>query len=226
MEKRFDFVMIGPPGAGKGTQRELLQNKYNLETVVTGDLIRELRAKAVDGDQLAMEIKKRYDQGIPQPDDVVIEAVRRKLSSLDLSRGVIFDAFPLSLGQAEGLEDLVKEFSLPEPIAFYVDITENESVERLSKRKLCPQCKRVFYPLSPNYDSNKCDVCGIELITRPDDKPEVVRRRYHQYLERMQALKQFYYEKGSLLRINGEQTVEDVFSEINDRLSDFLMRSK
>ena len=216
--------MISPPGAGKGTQKELLAKRYGLVSIVTGDLVRELRSKAETGDPLAVAVKERYDQGIPQPDEVILEVIRRNLAELPLEKGIIFDAFPLSLGQAQGFEEIIKEFLLPRPIVLYIKVSEDEAVERLGKRRVCPKCKRVFYPLSPNYASGKCNVCGVDFVVRDDDKEEVVRERFKQYEERMKNLQEYYQNKDELIVINGEQTVEEVFKEILRKLEDYLQK--
>lgn len=217
--------MFSPPGAGKGTQKELLVKKYNLPSIVVGDLVRELGAKAETGDPLAIEAKERYDKGIPQPDNIIFKILRRKLESVDLEKGIIFDAFPLSLGQAQGFEKIIREFFLPRPIALYIEISEDEAVTRLGKRRVCPKCQRVFYPLSPNYSTGKCDVCGVDFVIRDDDKEEVVRERFRRYDERMRNLREYYQERRELIVINGEQTVEEVFKEIIQKLETYLQKN-
>ena len=141
-----------------------------------------------------------------------------------MDRGIIFDAFPLSLGQAQGFEDIIREFSLPRPIALYIEISEDEAVMRLGKRRMCPKCRRVFYPLSPNYSSGKCDVCGVDFVIRADDKEEVVRERFRRYDERMKSLRKYYHDRGELIVISGEQTVARVFEEIIQKLENYLQK--
>ncbi|MFH1597489.1 MAG: nucleoside monophosphate kinase [Patescibacteria group bacterium] len=215
------LVFLGPPGSGKGTQAKLLMEQWKMNYLSTGDMVRDFLAKAKDGDNVGSEMKVRYDKGIPQPDDLIIKGVREVIKNWDLRKGVIFDSFPLSEQQAWGLDLIVKDFIMEIPIVLYIAISEEEAVNRLSKRKYCPNCKSVFYPLSPNYESGSCDKCSTVLISRSDDKPEVVKKRYLEYVGRMEALKKFYEPRLRWVNIDGEQSVEEVQQEIIKKLTEF-----
>ena len=154
------IIMMGPPGSGKGTQAQLLRKKLDYHYIATGDLVREMRGRAYTGDPIAVEVKKRYDRGEPQPDELILKAVRSKLSELDLDAGIIFDAFPLSEKQIWGLEEIIEEFHLPDPVAVSIEVSEDEVVKRLTLRKYCPKDNSVYYPMSPTYEKNVCSVCG------------------------------------------------------------------
>ncbi len=215
------IIMMGPPGSGKGTQAQILQKKLNCHYIATGDLVREMREKAYIGDPIAVEVKKRYDRGEPQPDELILKAVRQKLSLIDLDAGIIFDAFPLSEKQAWGLEELINEFHLPQPVAVSIEVSEDEVVKRLTLRKFCPKDNSVYYPKSPTYDENVCSICGEQLVKRADDIPEVVRERYKEYIERINAIENFYDKKGQLIKIFGEQSVEQVAEEVAKKLQSY-----
>lgn len=218
------LIILGPPGCGKGTQAKFLVEQWAMNYLSTGDMIREYIKKAANGNVLGQAMKERYDKGIPQPDGLIIKAVREKLKTLDLGKGIIFDSFPLSDNQAWGLDDIIKDFTLENPIVLYVAISQAEAIERLSKRKYCPNCKAVFYPLSPNYDSGLCDKCQHRLITRSDDQPEVVKHRYQEYIIRIQALQKFYQPRLRWVEINGEQPVEAVHQEIFKKIEEFRQK--
>ncbi|MDD5342238.1 MAG: nucleoside monophosphate kinase [Patescibacteria group bacterium] len=208
------IIIMGPPGSGKGTQAKLLREKFGLNYLATGDVVREMCRRAETGDPLGQEVKERYDRGEPQPDDLILRAVRQKLSELDLAKGIIFDAFPLSEPQALGLDEIITEFKLAQPVAINVEVGEDEVVKRLGMRKFCPKDNSVYYPKSPTYEKNQCAVCGGELIRRSDDTPEVARERYRKYIDRITSLVNFYQKRQQLVPINGEQSVPAVAEEI------------
>ena len=218
------LIFLGPPGSGKGTQAKMILDKWAMNHLSTGDLIRDYIKKGEQGDPIGQQMKERYDKGVPQPDDLIIKAVRETLKTLDLFKGMIFDSFPLSEMQAYGLESIVKDFALDKPIVLFVNISEKEAIERLSKRKYCPNCKSIFYPKSPNYYSGICDKCQTKMVTRSDDNPEVVGKRYQEYIGRMEALAKFYQPRLRWVEINGEQTVEAVAAEIQEKIQQFLLK--
>ena len=221
MEHSNHLIFLGPPGSGKGTQAKLLQEKWQMNHLSTGDLIRTYIKKAEQGDAVGLQMKKRYDQGVPQPDDLIIKAVRDYLKALDLTKGMIFDSFPLSEAQAYGLESIGEDFQLPEPAVLYIRISQEEAVERLSKRKYCPNCQGIFGPQSEDYQSGICSKCQTELISRTDDAPEVVQKRYQEYVGRMEALQNYYKPRMRWLEINGEQSIKAVHQEILEKLQEF-----
>lgn len=220
MEKNFPKIIIflGPPGSGKGTQAKLLQEKLGYYYLSTGDLVREMISRADSGDTLALEMKQRYDRGEPQPDDLVLRAVREKLRTVDLQKGIIFDAFPLSEKQAWGLDEIIEESGKPSLTVLSVEVSEDETVKRLSLRKFCPADNSVYYPKSPTYAQDVCELCGGKLVRRADDAPEVVRERYQAYQSRMGALINFYEKRRQLIHIFGEQSVEAVADETERKL--------
>lgn len=218
----FNLVLVGPPGSGKGTQAQLLEERFSLYHLATGDLIRAIRAHAGGDDTLANEVKARYDAGIPQPDTVVVKLVDRELHRLHRKTGFIFDAFPLSVPQAIELERMVERYDMRAPIAISIDVREAEAVRRLSLRRFCPVDQHVYHPQDSAYAANTCDVCGGPLMQRPDDTSELAKKRYLTYVDRIIKIKEFYREHGRLLEVSGEQPIQDVYREVLQALVPYL----
>ncbi len=218
----LNLILIGPPGSGKGTQAQLLEERFSLYHLSSGDLIRSVRAHAGGNDSLANEVKARYDAGIPQPDAVAVQLVDRELKRLHRKTGFIFDAFPLSVPQAIELERMVHAYDMREPLAISIDVIRAEAVRRLTLRKYCPNDKLVFHPQDADYKGNHCHICGATLGTRPDDTPELAGKRYDAYTQRIHDLKAFYRERGRLVEVHGEQPIQDVYREVLQALVPYL----
>ncbi len=216
--KPLVLVILGPPGSGKGTQSKVLVEKYNLNYVATGNLVRELR---VLDTPLGKKVKINYDKGIPQPDDIVIEAVKHKLATFDLSKGVLFDTFPLSAGQADALESITKDLKLHAPSVVYLEIKPSTVMKRVSGRLICSGCGLIYFPDDSNaYMNQRCAKCGEKLTQRADDKPEVVLRRIKEYDGRMKDLKDYYRAKNRLIMIDGEPSISEVSQTIFNKISE------
>ncbi len=218
----LNLVLVGPPGSGKGTQAELLTERFSLYHLATGDLIRAIREHAGRGDALADEVKARYDAGIPQPDNVAVQLVERELQRLHRKTGFVFDAFPLSVPQALELERLTKVFDMRAPLAVSIRVSRSEAVERMSKRRFCPADQHVYHPNDAAYQANRCAVCGGQLIQRSDDTAELAQKRYDTYTDRIEKLTDFYREHGRLLEVDGEQSISGVFREVLQALVPYL----
>ncbi len=226
---KVTLSLLGPPGSGKGTQARFLSERYAIPRIATGDIVREYAAMAESGNPLAREIHKRYVAGIPQPDDIINQALREKIASLSLERGILFDAYPLSVGQAEGLARICESFSLPRPFIIFLTVSEEEVLRRLGQRKFCKQCNETYLPSLEGYQEGVCTQCGGELYVRPDDQPEVVSRRYREYQKRMDNLSAYYREHPELAEwvpVSGEQSIDDVRREIEDRIEALRQRSE
>lgn len=222
--KKFILIILGPPGAGKGTQSKLIVEKYGLDLVVTGDLVRELRQKDT---LLGRKVKENYDAGIPQPDEIIVNTIREKIPTLQSQVGILFDTFPLSVVQAEALEKMAEEFHWAAPYMLYIKISAKTVVKRISSRLVCsnPKCKEIHMPSDgQSYKSRKCKKCGSDLIQRPDDKSEAVMRRIEEYKERMKSLKKFYQQRGRLIIVNGEPSVPEVTKEIFEKIEKLLSK--
>lgn len=213
------ITLIGPPGSGKGTQGRVIAQKYNLNYVVAGNIVRRLATlKTPLGEQVRINLTK----GIPQPDKIVIWAVKEEMSKMDINKGFLLDSFPLSLVQAEALNEILKNYNLPDNVVIYLDIRADTGANRISQRLICSKCSAVFFPADPGYKTKKCSKCGGDLITRSDDKPEVVRTRITEYKSRMLDLKNYYAQRKRLIIINGEPAVSEISKNIFSHINEYL----
>lgn len=210
--------IIGPPGSGKGTQSKAIMEKYGVNRISPGDLIRELRA---ENSSLGQRVKINYDKGIPQPDDIVIEILKNKLLSSDIKKGVLFDPL-LSVGQTEAMEKILKDLGMPDLWAIYLHISPKTVVKRAGDRLICSDCAAIYLPIDGEaYVNRKCSKCGGKLIQRPDDKPEIITRRIQEYESRMKDLKKYYQKKGRLIIIDGEPSIEEISEDIFNHINEF-----
>ncbi len=215
--------IIGPPGSGKGTQSNAIVGKYGVNRISPGDLIRELR---VQDTPLGQRVKVNYDKGIPQPDDIVIEAIKNKLPAMDIKKGILFDPL-LSVGQTEAVEKMMKDLGMPELWAIYLHVSPETVVKRISVRLICSKCATIYLPSDgAAYTDRICNKCGGELIQRPDDKPEIIVRRIQEYESRMEDLKNYYEKKGRLIVINGEPLIEEISAEIFRKIEEVVNEAK
>jgi adenylate kinase len=212
----LNLILMGLPGAGKGTQAEKINEKYNIPHISTGDMFR-LAIK--EGTALGKEAKTYMDQGALVPDEVTIGIVKERLMMDDCKDGFLLDGFPRTLAQAESLEELLTELNESIHSVLHVDVPEEKLVERLSGRRICPTCGTAYHvEFNPPKVEGICDKDGSKLIQREDDKPETVKNRLAINIEQMQPLLDFYQEKGYLTRVNGDQDIDDVFQEIRSKL--------
>lgn len=215
--------IIGPPGSGKGTQSHAIVDRYGVNRISPGDLIRELRSQNTP---LGQKVKVNYDKGIPQPDDIVIEAIKNKIASMDIKKGILFDPL-LSIGQTEAVEKIMKDLGMPDLWAIYLKITPETVVKRVSSRLICSKCATVYLPADGSaYINRICSKCEGKLIQRPDDKPDIVMRRIKEYESRMKDLKNYYKEKGRLIVINGEPSIEEISRDIFKKIDEFRKKIK
>lgn len=207
---------MGLPGAGKGTQAEKINEHYNIPHISTGDMFR-LAIK--EGTNLGKEAKAFMDQGALVPDEVTIGIVRERLAKDDCKDGFLLDGFPRTIAQAEALEQLLTELNETISSVLHVDVPKEKLVERLSGRRICPTCGTAYHvEFNPPKVEGICDKDGSQLIQRDDDKPETVTNRLAINIEQMQPLLDFYEGKGYLVRVNGDQDINDVFQEIHSKL--------
>ena len=205
-------VLLGPPGAGKGTQAVALAQKLGVPHLSTGDLFREHRRLQTPLGDLA---RSYMDQGLLVPDEVTVAMVKERLERPDAAGGAVFDGFPRTREQAEALDKMLAERDRKVDRAIYIRVSPEELVRRLSSRWTCRQCGAVYSTISqPPKQEGKCDVCGGELYQRTDDQPETVRRRIEVYFRETAPLIQYYQEKGALTEVDGEQSIERVRESI------------
>ncbi len=189
------IILIGPPGAGKGTYARYFSKKYCIPHISTGDIFREEVAKQTE---LGKKIKDYLDRGELVPDEIVIEVVRQRLQQPDTKNGFILDGFPRTIAQAKALDEIT---TIDAAVHIYIDM--EEAVRRLSNRYVCPKCGRVYNLLfNPPKNDLKCDDDGTPLVRRSDDQPEVIRRRYKIYYETFQPIIEYYKEKNLLIEID------------------------
>lgn len=207
---------MGLPGAGKGTQAEKIQAKYNIPHISTGDMF---RAAIKEGTELGKKAKEFMDQGALVPDEVTIGIVKERLVKDDCKDGFLLDGFPRTIAQAESLEELLNDLGRSIDKVLHIEVPEEKLVERLSGRWVCPNCGTAYHvEFNPPKEEGKCDKDGSTLFQRDDDKPETVKNRLAVNLEQTEPLLNFYKEKGYLSRINGDQDIELVFQEIQNKL--------
>ncbi len=203
------IVLLGPPGAGKGTQAKLLVEKTGLTHLSTGDILRDEVARGTD---LGKQAKAYMDRGDLVPDQLIIDMIRGRIES---APGFILDGFPRTVAQAEALEKIT-----PIDIAINIDLSRDEVIRRLSARRVCRNCGRIYNLISnPPKVDGKCDVCGGELYQRDDDRPEVIKNRYDVYMAATAPLIEFYRTRGLLTRVNGQQPTDALFSQIFSLIS-------
>ncbi len=210
------LVFLGPPGSGKGTQGKKVATYFHLAYVASGDLVRAAahRGEVDPANRFYALVRERMLRGRPQPDEVIIEILREHLKTLDLSSGIIFDSFPISLGQAQRFIHLLEEFHLARPWVLYLSINEWESVKRLAVRKFCVKCGSAYGPQHIEHKEGRCSVDGEPLITRSDDRFHVILRRMAEYRDRMTLLRRYYAKKGMLIEVDGKPGIDEVFSTI------------
>ncbi|MDK7934233.1 adenylate kinase [Lactobacillus crispatus] len=214
----INLILLGLPGAGKGTASERIVDKYHLTHISTGDMFREAMANKT---KVGLEAKSYIDKGNLVPDEVTAKLVEERLSQPDIKEGFILDGFPRTTVQAELLDGITKRLEKPLTNVIALEVDEDTLIKRLSARYMCKNCGATYNKLSkqPKVEGT-CDRCGgHEFYQREDDKPEVVKNRL-EVNEKMNApLKDFYQKKSLLTVINGEQTPEKVFEDIDAVLS-------
>jgi len=207
-----DIVLLGAPGAGKGTQAELLRDRLSLPSVSSGDLF---RAALSERTPLGLRAKAYMDKGELVPDEITVSMVAERISQEDCAAGVIFDGFPRTAGQAEALDSLLDKMQRCVDIVLYVMVSEGVLLRRLAGRWTCRACGAIYHrEFSPEKVQGVCDACGGELYQRPDDTPETQKRRIQVYLQQTAPLEAYYRGKGLLVEVDGEQEIDEVQSDI------------
>lgn len=209
-EGKLNLVLLGGPGAGKGTQAEKLVRDWDLQHLATGDILREEVDKETE---LGLEAKKYMDRGDLVPDELVVDMVQKKINR---DKGYLFDGFPRTIDQAEALKEVVDL-----DLVLYIKIDSKEAVRRLAARRVCSDCGRIY---NKNFKKPRqegiCDECGGELYQRDDDRPEVIRDRFETFLDETAPLIDYYSDKGLLMEIDGEQEPDGVYEEVKGSLAD------
>ena len=206
------LILLGPPGAGKGTQAALVSQQAGVAHVATGDLFREnIRNQT----ELGLQAKAFVDKGALVPDELTVRMLLDRLDRPDTQKGVLLDGFPRTVDQARALDDALKQRGQAVDQVLYINVGEEEVVRRLAGRWTCRQCGAVYHQVfSPPKEPGKCDQCGGELYQRDDDKPETVRNRLGVYTQQTAPLIDYYKGQGKLLEVNGEQEAGAVGTDL------------
>ncbi len=209
-----DIILLGGPGAGKGTQGELLQQWLPLPRVSSGDLFRANLSKETE---LGQRAKSYMERGELVPDEITIGMVAERISQPDCSEGVIFDGFPRTINQAIALDQLLADMGRQVDLVLNIDVSEDVLLERLAGRWTCSDCGEIYHRVfSPEKEEGICDNCGGELYQRQDDNRETQLRRIQVYEEQTEPLIDYYEDKSVLVNIDGEQPVQDVAEEVRE----------
>ena len=211
------IVMLGAPGAGKGTQAKMIAARYEIPHISTGDIF---RANIKEGTELGNKAKAFMDQGLLVPDELTLELIMDRFSKDDCRNGYVLDGFPRTIAQAEALTASLRENGDALDYAIDVDVPDSAIVERMGGRRACLACGGTFHVLfNPPKKAGSCDLCGGELSIRKDDQPETVQKRLNVYHEQTQPLIDYYTAEGILKSVDGTQDVNKVFDDIKDILN-------
>ncbi len=206
------LVLLGAPGAGKGTQAKKLIERYSIPQISTGDILRKAVA---DGTPLGKEAKSYMDKGELVPDSVVIGIIRERLKENDCKKGYILDGFPRNVAQAKALDEMLKSLNSPLDFAISIDVSFDELMKRLTGRRTCKGCGQMYnIYFSPPKKEGVCDKCGGELYQRDDDKEETIRKRLEVYEAQTAPVIGYYKEKGILKSVPGTGSIDDIFNKI------------
>jgi len=217
----LNLVLLGPPGSGKGTQGERLQEDLRLPYYATGDI---LRAAVRDETDLGRTAKEYMDRGDLVPDEVIVGVIAERIDSNEALDGFILDGFPRTTPQAEALDAKLSELGRSVTAVLLIDVSDDEVVRRLGGRRTCAENGHVFHvEFEPPKQEGVCDIDGSELIVRDDDKPEVIRKRLETYHEKTEPLVSYYDTRSVLRRIAGEAPPEEVAEKVRRTLATLRM---
>jgi adenylate kinase len=213
----LNLILLGPPGSGKGTQGERLQEDFHLPYYATGDI---LRAAVQDGTELGVTAKRFMDDGGLVPDEVIIGVIAARIEGPDSADGFILDGFPRTIGQAEALAEEMANLGRSLTAVVLIETDDDEVQRRLGGRRTCAKNGHIFHvDFDPPKNEDVCDVCGARLVVRDDDKPEVIAKRLETYHAQTEPLVDFYEEKGLLKRVDGSLSPDDVGDRIRALLA-------
>jgi len=206
------IIMLGAPGAGKGTQAKMIADKYGVPHISTGDIF---RANIKEGTELGKKAKTYMDQGLLVPDELVVDLVVDRVKNPDCEKGYVLDGFPRTIPQAECLDKALAEMNDSMDYAINIDVPDENIITRMGGRRACVGCGATYHVVNiPPKKEGICDRCGGELILRDDDKPETVKKRLDVYHEQTQPLIDYYTKKGIIKDVDGTQQMDDVFNAI------------
>ena len=210
------IIMLGAPGAGKGTQAKKIAEKYQIPHISTGDIF---RANIKNGTELGKKAKTYMDQGLLVPDELVCDLVVDRVQQDDCKKGYVLDGFPRTIPQAESLDAALSRLGESVDYAINVEVPDENIVKRMGGRRACVTCGATYHMVyAPTKKEGICDTCGGELILRDDDKPETVQKRLNVYHDQTQPLIDYYTSQGILRTVDGTVDIDDVFRAITEFL--------
>ena len=213
------LILLGPPGAGKGTQAKMLMEKFSIPQISTGDI---LRVAVKDGTAMGLKAKEYMNAGGLVPDEVVVGIVRDRLQETDCKNGFILDGFPRTVAQADALQVSLQDMSKELDRVISLDVDSEALVERLTGRRTCKDCGRGYHvKFDPSREAAVCDVCGDTLLQRDDDQEETIRKRLQVYADQTSPLISYYRETGVLLELDGMQPI----SQVQEKMLSLLQAS-
>ena len=211
-------IMLGAPGAGKGTQAKLISEEYNIPHISTGDIFRE---NIKNGTELGKKAKEYMDKGLLVPDELTCDLVVDRISKDDAANGYILDGFPRTIAQANVLTEALEKRGEAIDYAIDIDVADEFIIKRMSGRRACLSCGATYHvEFAPPAKEGICDNCGKELVLRDDDKPETVKKRLEVYHSQTQPLIEYYSKAGVLHKFDGTEKIEDIFASIKKLLGE------
>jgi adenylate kinase len=219
----LNLILLGPPGSGKGTQGDLLQEELELPYYATGDILRQA---VREGTEVGQKAREYMGAGDLVPDEVIVGVIGEKIDQHEAEDGFILDGFPRTEPQAEALSEKLDELGRRVTAAVLIDVSDEEVIRRLGGRRTCPNGHIFHTEFDPPEQEGVCDVCGEELAVRDDDKPEVIRKRLDTYHEKTEPLIDYYESRGLLSRVNGDRPPEEVTDRIRALLATLAMEEE
>jgi adenylate kinase len=211
------LILLGAPGAGKGTQAVVISEKYSVPHISTGDM---LRSNIKNGTELGKKAKEYIDKGLLVPDELTVDIVKDRIAQPDCKGGFILDGFPRTIYQAEKLDEILKDLAIELDYALNIHVPDEEIIKRMSGRRVCSKCGMSYHILyNQPKEKDLCDSCNSELIQREDDKEETVIQRLSTYHKQTEPLIEYYEKKGKLLLVHGQDSVDDTKKEVLNALS-------
>ncbi|ACA53909.1 adenylate kinase [Clostridium botulinum] len=209
-------ILLGPPGAGKGTQAKLISEKFSIPHISTGDIF---RANIKEKTPLGIEAKRYMDNGQLVPDEVTIGIVKDRLTKDDCDNGFLLDGFPRTVAQAEALDEFLKGINKELDVALLIKVPEEFILERMTGRRVCTSCGASYHiRFNPPKIEGKCDICDNELIQRKDDTEATVKERLEVYSKQTYPLINYYKDNGIISEVNGTESIDEVFGNISNIL--------
>lgn len=210
------LILLGPPGAGKGTQASAIVKEYNIPHISTGDIF---RSNIKEGTELGRKAKEYIDKGLLVPDEVVISIVKDRLAEEDCKGGFLLDGFPRTLEQGEALDTTLDEMNISLDKVVNIEVELKDLVGRAVGRRICRDCGATYHvEFNPPKNEGKCDVCSGELYQRDDDTEETVKKRFSVYQEQTKPLIDYYSKKGLILNVDGFKGIEEISKSILEGL--------